>query len=582
MTRGIARAPTIALALMALAGATGCGSGDDSGDKAGGKEGQRGGTLTMLAVDDVDTLDPGIAYYQFSFAILNDVNRRLYAYKPDDPTTPVPDLASAEPEISADGRTVTVKLRAGVRFAPPVNREVTSDDVRYAFERAFTKAVPNGYVAGYFGNLVGLEAFKSGKAKAIAGIETPDDHTIVFRSTTGGPLAAALVLPVTSPVPREYARRFDAKAPSQYAAHQIATGPYMLQADDKGKVTGYKPNKSITLVRNPNWDATSDFRPAYLDRVVVQEGNSNFAVAERRILRGKGLASGDFGASPATLAREYERRKAQFSNSADALVRYIAMDTSTAPFEDLNVRRAVMAGIDREEVRQARGGPLVGTIATHFIGPSTPGHEEAGGAAGPDFDFARNPRGDLAVAAKYFKAAGFASGRYEGRDEILQIGVRGGVAQAMDEAVKAQLERLGFKVKLRLVSQNAFLTRFVYVPKSGMQITSDTSWGRDFADPQSILDTTFNGASITPTYTANASRLDSPEINAAMTTAAKLSDPQERAKAWGAIDRMIIEQAAAVPFLWDTSRYLFSADVAYVADRGNGGAISLAFTSLRR
>jgi len=72
-------------------------------------------------------------------------NRPLYSFEPGDADTPVPDLAEFEPRISPDNRAITVKLRAGVRISPPVNREVTAADVKYAFERAFTQAVPSGY-----------------------------------------------------------------------------------------------------------------------------------------------------------------------------------------------------------------------------------------------------------------------------------------------------------------------------------------------------------------------------------------------------------------------------------------------------
>ena len=46
-----------------------------------------------------------------------------------------PDLAEGPPEIASSGKEITVKLKHGIRFSPPVNREVTSEDVKYAFER---------------------------------------------------------------------------------------------------------------------------------------------------------------------------------------------------------------------------------------------------------------------------------------------------------------------------------------------------------------------------------------------------------------------------------------------------------------
>ena len=75
------------------------------------------------------------------------------------------------------------------------------------------------------------------------------------------------MLPLSAPVPEEYAKKYDAKKPSEYGNFQVATGPYMLKANGEGKVlgVGYQPGKSATLVRNPNWNAR-DGLPARLPR----------------------------------------------------------------------------------------------------------------------------------------------------------------------------------------------------------------------------------------------------------------------------------------------------------------------------
>ena len=90
----------------------------------------------------------------------------------------------------------------------------------------------------------------------------------------GALVAEALQFPVTAPVPRGYARRFDRHFPSTYAAHEVATGPYMLKNDRAGKVlgVGYVPFSFATLVRNPNWRRAGDFRPAYLNAIHIRIG----------------------------------------------------------------------------------------------------------------------------------------------------------------------------------------------------------------------------------------------------------------------------------------------------------------------
>jgi peptide/nickel transport system substrate-binding protein len=575
---------------LVLAGAVlaGCGggsdrSGSDERTSTGGApvEGKKGGKLTMLWTDDVDNIDPGITYYQMGYLVAYATQRPLYSWKPDDGETPVPDLAEAAPQVSRDGRTVTVRIREGVRFSRPVDREVTSKDVKYAIERGFFDTVANGYAGTYFGDVVGARpGAKPGTE--IAGIRTPDDRTIVFKLErgTGGVLAGALALPLSAPVPEEYAARFDRRNPSAYGQNQVATGPYMIENDPSGKAIGYEAGRRVHLVRNENWEAATDYKPAYLDEIEMPQGNDDTAIASRRVVGGEGMLTGDFSPPPSVLAEVVRRQKDQLALIPAGSARYVSMNTTVEPFDDVDVRRAVVAGFDREAMRLARGGELIGDIPTHMIPPGLPGFEEAGGFDGFGLDFMSKPSGDAALAAEYFRKAGYASGRYEGDDELLMVGTSEGVAQKNAEIAKENFEKLGFKVRLRLVTQDAMYTKFCNVPSANVAICPNVSWGKDFGDPQTILDPTFNGRNIIPQYNSNWPELDVPEINAAMDEAALLTDPEERARAWARIDRMITEQAPVVPWLWDKQPLLRSADVNGVASEFNS-AWDLAWTSLR-
>src|SRR3954453_12683225 len=511
--------------LLALTlGVAACG-GDDSSSSTGETgtnkgtpaEGKKGGKLTELWTDDTDNIDPGITYYQMGFQINAATNKSLYAYKPDDAIHQVPDLAESDPQISDDGKTVTVKIKSGVKFSPPVNREVTSKDVKYAIERGFFNTVNNGYAGAYFGDLEGAKVGAKPGAK-IKGITTPDNTTIEFHLTkgVGGVLAGALALPLSAPVPKEYAAKFDKQNPSTYGQNQVSSGPYMIKNDSSGKAVGYQAGRNITLVRNPNWDASTDYRPAYLDEIDMPQGNDDTTVASRKILSGNALVNGDFSPDPTILKQVVTKQKDQLTLVPNGGGRWVAMNTTIKPFDDVNVRRAVIAGFDREAMRLTRGGQLIGDIPTHFIPPGMPGFDQAGGLAGPGIDFYSKPDGDPQLSAEYFKKAGYTSGKYEGTQELLMVGTSEGVAQKAAEVAKENFEKMGFKVRLRLVTQDSMYTKFCNVPKAAVAICPNVGWLKDFSDAQTYLDPTFNGENILPQNNSNWSQLNDKALNAEM------------------------------------------------------------------
>jgi peptide/nickel transport system substrate-binding protein len=562
------RAVAAFAAAAALAGAAGCGGGGSkgSGEKSATTPPQgakSGGDLTVMYAGDTDNIDPGISYYQYGMNIAYATQRPLYSYKPDNAKDLEPDLAESAPDISADGKTVTVKIRAGVKFSPPVNRVVTSKDVKYGIERGFLKTVNGPYVGAYMGDMTGLKAFQSGKAKDISGIQTPDDHTIVIKldRPRGAIVAGDLSMPAAAPVPEEYAAKFDKQQPSTYGQHQVATGPYMIENDASGKLTGYKPGSEIHLVRNPNWDKSTDYKPAYLDSITIKEG-SDPDVAARQIVDGSHMVTGDFQLTSSTLQRVSRQNK-------DLLVitpptgryRYIAFNTTKKPFDNVNVRKAIIASFDRTALQKAFGGPLVGDIPTHFIPPGQPGFEEAGGTAGPGYDFLAKPQGDMAVAQEYMKKAGYPSGKYTGNETFEAVSDNATQQLNVTQVAQQQFAKLGFKIKIKAVTRDSMYTKFCQVKKAEPPICPSVGWLKDFADPETLLGPVFNGKNILDVGNSNFAQLNDPKVNALMDKAEVVNDPAKRAQAWGDVDKAITDAAPGIPWLWDKQPVLHSKDV---------------------
>ncbi|HEY5046003.1 MAG TPA: ABC transporter substrate-binding protein [Solirubrobacteraceae bacterium] len=542
--------------------------------------GKRGGTLTVLNQTDFEQVDPGQAYFNIDYQVIYATQRPLFSYKPNTFANPSPDMASAPAQISSDGKTITIQIRGGVHFSPPVNREVTSADVAYAIERGANPNVGNAYFEAYFSSLVG---FKQATGGPFPGISTPNKSTIVFHlSEPKAPIVlAALVLPLSAPVPAEFAKPLDAKKPTEYGNYQVATGPYMLKSNSAGKVLGigYQPGKSATLVRNPNWSSSTDSRPAYLDQIDIKIGGDPTVIG-RQVLEGSDMVQNEAPAQ-SIVKLAYEKFRSQLQISPGAGDHYIAVDNKQGPFANVNVRKAFWAALDRSAMNKARGGELVTNVMTHFIYPEIPGFEEAGGLKGPQVDYNDYPEGNTAVAAKYMRLAGYPSGRYTGAKTLEIVGSTGSPSAEDAEIVNQTLKNLGFKTKFNLVDSSVMYAKYCGVPAEAIDVCPSVAWIADFGDGQAVLDVPFNGKNIVATGNNNWGLVNDPEINKAMDAAELVVGVQARAAAWAQIDRKLVAQAAAIPFDWDKAPGIESKDVAGVGDLWNSGGWDYSYTSLK-
>lgn len=545
--------------------------------------GKRGGVLNVLQEIDFEHLDPGIAYFSLDYEVVYATQRPLYSNKPNS-IEPLPDMASGPPVISNHGRTVRVKLKRGVHFSPPVNREVTSADVAYAIERGANPNVANPYLYSYFNSIEGISHANGGPIK---GIVTPNQHEIVFKLTApdGQILAEALQLPLSAPVPKEYAEKFDRHRPSNYADYEVATGPYMLKNNAAGKVLGigYIPGRSATLVRNPNWKRATDFRPAYLNEIRIKIGGTS-AVLGRQVLEGSNTVQNESAVAQSIIKLADEKYPSQLEISPGAGSHYIGVNNQVGPFSNIDLRKALWAALDRTAMDEARGGELTTDVASHFIYPTIPGFEQAGGLfgpKGPQFDFDEHPEGDMQVAEKYIKLAGYPSGKYTGGEAVTVVGATGDPAEQDAEIVNQTLKELGFTTKFILVETATMYAKYCNVPKKEITVCPSVGWVADFADPETVLNLPFNGNYIVPRGSVNWGQTNVPKINAAMTEAESIIGKAARVTAWAKIDDELVEDAAAIPFDWDKQANIEGSQVNGVGDLWNTGAWDYSWTSLK-
>ncbi|MGZ6594046.1 MAG: ABC transporter substrate-binding protein [Solirubrobacteraceae bacterium] len=519
-----------------------------------------GGTLKLISNEGWEHLDPATSYFQIDYLVVYATQSPLYTFTPTS-DKPTPLLASGMPQVSNGGKTLTVHIKSGWKFSPPVNRVITSKDVAWAFQRMYNSNTQNGYASGYF-PIVGAKSTTTDAP--ISGISTPNNTTIVFHLTKpfGPTMVEALTMPGTSAIPAGSTTAADKSSPSKWDSDpttQAFTGPYMIKS--------YSPGRSITLVRNPNWDRKLDgVRPAYADQIVWNAG-ADPTVAARQTLDSSDLLMVDTPPS-SVLKTAYEGKKSQLS-IAPLGSYYAALNTQTPPFNNINLRKAVIAASNREAYLLARGGKLVGSVATHFILPEVSGFHQAGGDAGFGEDFVSHPAGDLTVAKKYMKLAGYPSGKYTGNSNVLIVGSNADPGPQEMQIVQNGLNALGFKTTIKAVPQQTMYSKFCGYVKAHVNVCPTAGWIEDFPDPYAALFVPFSGKAIVPINNSNWSVLNDPKVNNAIDSAAAISDPTARYKAFAAADKAIVDDAAAIPEIWSDNALVEGSKVKGVLDPWN-------------
>jgi ABC-type transport system substrate-binding protein len=386
-----------------------------------------------------------------------------------------PDLAAALPAVSPDGRTWTFRLRRGLRYAPPLqDTEIVAHDVIRAIERALSPApaawTKHGgtedcecmydpkrpetigqYAFIYRPLIAGAEQFAAGRAQSISGLEAPDPHTLVVHPVRpSGDVAYAFSLPASAPIPPNPARPGARMGVAEghaggYGRFLVASGPYMFAGSerldfsrrpaDQAPVSGYRPGRAFTLVRNRSWDRSTDrLRSAYADRIeftILPQRVFLFSLRtkpEREALRnlGKKVDDGTLDVLLDTEASAEQLRRAGdgrlYSTAADFHGAF-AMNVALPPFDDLHVRRAVNLAIDKQRVLRAVFSPMVrSTVAEHLaphsltgnllfdVAPPTTGHRGDVAAARAEMARSRYDRDRDGVCdapvCKHFRAIG--------------------------------------------------------------------------------------------------------------------------------------------------------------------------------
>ena len=547
---------------------------------------QRGGVLRTATTDFLFTNDFDVTgeYIGTAFTMYGALVRTLVTYKhiAGPPGNELhPDLATEVPQPTDHGLTYTYKLKPNVKFAPPLDRAVTSKDIAYAFQRINTQPLAAQYGDYYFGVVEGMDGTAKSADTKISGIETPDDQTIIFHLTTPtGDFNYRLAQPATGPIPREVAK-CHTKA-GDYGRYLISSGPYMIQGSDQLKfdscstqkpISGFDLSKKLYLVRNPNYDQSTDTtRTNYVDGIKV-DVNTNLDDIFNKVERGALDTSLTDDAPPTVLKRystDPSKKNLMHVNDGDRTW-FIAMNWATPPFDDLNVRKAVNQVMDKQGMLQAWGGTIAGEIATHIMPPTVLNDQLTA-----DYNpyASEGNRGDEAKANAFMKQSKYDTDKDGVCDakvcsNLVMINRNAAPWTTMEPVVVSSLEKIGIKVKPRKLGSSAAYSTIQTV-KNMIPIALNTGWGKDYPDTYTFVWPQFAKDAIipigNPNYTllgldqAKAGKLgikfpagtQIPSVDANINACQEKTDINERTTCFVDLDKKLMEQAVPwVPYLWD-------------------------------
>jgi peptide/nickel transport system substrate-binding protein len=503
------------------------------------KSGQKGGTVAYEHSDVPDSLDPGNTYYGWVQNFSRLYARTLVTFKPaagKDGLTVVPDLATSLGKASSDARTWTYTIRKGLKYQD--GTPITTKDIKYAIERSnfAPEALSNGptYFKTYLeGGAAYKGPYKDKSPDGIKSIETPDDTTIVFHlSKPFADFDYLATFSQTAPVPQSK------DTGASYVQHIVSSGPYKFQS--------YQDGKGATLVRNPEWVASTDpIRKALPDKITIKFKVNPVTVDNDLLADNTTVDAAGTGVQPATQPKLLTQRKykVRTDDSYAGATQYLAINPNVKPFDNINCRKAVQWATDKASIQGVIGGAVKGHVATTLLPPTVNGYTK--------FDLYPTPgeKGDVAKAKAALKACGhptgFAANLTARSDRPAEM--------AIATALQNSLKKVGITVSIKSYPSGKYFSNFAGVPsyvhehKLGLL---SMAWGADWPTGYGFLDQIVDGAAIKPSGGNNLMELDDPAINKALSDAIANTDAAARSRAWGEIDKQVMGTATVVPLIY--------------------------------
>ena len=344
-------------------------------------------------------------------AYSNSVNRAIFdcLFKYDPLARPlklVANTAVAMPDIAADGKTWTIRVRPGIFFADDAafrgrKRELTAHDYVYSWKRILDPRMRSNALNAIEGRIydpagVIAKARETGKLDydtPIEGLQVVDRFTIRLRlNFPDTELLANLSTSSFSAVAREVIEAY-ADASGWAMANPVGTGPYVLKEWRRGQKIVLEANPGFRDVRYPESSDPADKaimaklkgkRIPLVGRVevsIIEEGNPRLLSFEQKELDYVAVPADlvwNVLDPPATLKPRLAGQGVQLGRGVQPAITYIYFNMEDAVVggytpDRIALRRAVSMGYNApEEIKVIRQGQAM--PANQAVPPTVSGH----------------------------------------------------------------------------------------------------------------------------------------------------------------------------------------------------------------
>jgi len=495
----------------------------------------RGGTLRIDSRSDFDYIDPGLAYFSFTWQVGDAINLRLLGY-PDvdgvEGTRLVPQAADGLPTVSADGKTYTFKVKDGFKFSD--GSPVTAASFAAAINRNLDPKMQSP-ASSFVEDIAGAKAVLDGKAATASGVKVSGNTLTITLTTVAPDFLARMTMNFFSAVPVSLAHD-----PNGVQAPMVSAGPYYMKE--------WIQKRTATMLRNPYWNNKKEpykslNRPANVDAMVWTFGNSTDAT-KLRIDTNAADLGGIPPAAVAELVQKYGLNKDRFFLRKNLVYWYFNLNAEQPLFKDnAKLRQAVNWAIDRPQMVRQHG-YLGGGRTDQILPPGMPGYH--------DYDI--YPLGGVSDKS-LAKAKALATGNTRsGKAVLYEFNTSPG--PAIGQVLQYNLKQIGVDVEVKL------LDRVVQTEKGGTRGDPfdilHNGWGADYPDPSNFINVLLDGSRIQATNNVNLSYFNDPTWNKRMQDAAKLSG-DARLSAYGKLDRDLMRDAAPqAPYINTNARIYVS------------------------